>query len=59
MSPYDVGALGRRVEQILADEILRDRLSARARVVCTDRFAGTTMVESTQAMYESLARPQL
>ena len=54
--PYDIRELQRRVDQILADDNLHFRLSKRARVVCTDRFAGAVMVENTQAFYEDLAR---
>jgi glycosyltransferase involved in cell wall biosynthesis len=56
--PYDVGALRQRVEQILTDDSLHARLARRARVICTDRFKGATMVERTQAFYETLACPK-
>ena len=56
--PYDVGALRERVEQVLADDDLHDRLARRARAVCTDRFDGAAMVERTQAFYETLACPK-
>jgi glycosyltransferase involved in cell wall biosynthesis len=54
---YDVAALRERVEQVLADDNLHARLARCARVVCTDRFNGATMVERTQAFYETLTRP--
>ena len=54
VSPYDVGALRRRVEETLANETLRDRLGFRARVVCANCFAGAMMVDKTQTLYESL-----
>jgi len=55
VSPYDVGTLRRRVEEILVNETLRDRLGFHARVVCANRFAGAMMVDKTQTLYESLA----
>lgn len=57
VKPYDIGALRGRVEQLVTDEALRDRLGARARLICTGRFAGATMVEKTQAVYERLTGP--
>jgi len=59
VSPYDVDILRRRVEEILANETLRARLGVRARVACANRFAGARMVDKTQTLYESLARPKL
>jgi glycosyltransferase involved in cell wall biosynthesis len=59
VSPYDVDMLRRRVEEILADETLHDRLGFRARVACANRFAGALMVDKTQTLYESLVRPEL
>ena len=56
VSPYDIERLQRRVELLLADDALHGRLGARARVICADRFAGTKMVDKTQALYEELAR---
>jgi glycosyltransferase involved in cell wall biosynthesis len=38
--PFDVAAFARRVEDLLADDELRQRVGARARQVCTQRFAG-------------------
>lgn len=57
VSPYDVGLLRQRVEEILADETLRARLRLRAQVVCAARFAGSRMVDETQMFYERLAAP--
>ena len=54
VKPYDAGALRERVEDLIADEALRNRLGAFARIVCTDRFGGARMVEKTQAIYERL-----
>lgn len=59
VSPYDVDMLRRRVEEILANETLRDRLGFRARAACANRFAGALMVEKTQMFYESLTRPKV
>jgi glycosyltransferase involved in cell wall biosynthesis len=53
--PYDVEAMRRRIEQLLADASLRARLGVRARDLCLDRFAGPRMVEETLAIYERLA----
>ncbi len=55
VSPYDVDMLRRRVEEILDNETLRDRLGFHARVVCANRFDGAMMVDKTQTLYESLA----
>jgi glycosyltransferase involved in cell wall biosynthesis len=52
VKPYDVPALTRRVEELLADDALRNRLGARARSLCADRFGGARMVEQTQAFYD-------
>ena len=54
VKPYDVGALRERVEELITDEGLRNRLGALARIVCTERFGGARMVEKTQAIYERL-----
>jgi glycosyltransferase involved in cell wall biosynthesis len=57
VQPYDVSALRERVEEIVKDGHLRDRLGVRARAACAERFAGATMVEKSQAIFERLARP--
>jgi glycosyltransferase involved in cell wall biosynthesis len=59
VSPYDVDTLRGRVEEILANETLREHLGFRAQVVCANRFAGAMMVDKTQTFYESLSRPKL
>ena len=55
VEPFDVAAFARRVEELLADDALRQRLGARARALCLERFAGARMIEETQAFYEGLA----
>jgi glycosyltransferase involved in cell wall biosynthesis len=54
VEPYDVAALRERVEELLSDPALRQRMGSRARKVCTDRFGGERMVAETQAFYERL-----
>ena len=54
VEPYNVEALTQRVDSLLNDDALRNRMGARARVVCANRFGGARMVEETQAFYERL-----
>lgn len=55
VAPYDVCTLSHRVSTLLHDAPLRDRMGARARVVCSDRFSGPSMVKRTQEFYEAVA----
>lgn len=54
VNPYDVRALRERVEEIIDDDAVRNRLGACARVICTERFSGARMVKQTQKIYECI-----
>jgi glycosyltransferase involved in cell wall biosynthesis len=55
IEPYDISSMRARVEDLISDDLLRDRMGSRAQIVCSDRFAGTKMVASIQGIYDRIA----
>jgi glycosyltransferase involved in cell wall biosynthesis len=55
IEPYDISSMRARVEDLISDDLLRNRMGSRARIVCSDRFAGAKMVASIQDIYDRIA----